>query len=122
LRAVGPGASPIRFGSQDLNFDGKLDKGTLLRDSNNQIIGDQNGDTFFDGPSTAATVVVDGSCPPGSIVAPLPPHAGATGGSSFPWLIVSIGVAAAVVVVGGGVALFFLRRQASRRTVSGEPG
>jgi hypothetical protein len=119
FRAVGTGTSPVGFGKLDLDSNGILDKGTLLRDTDNNLIGDTNGDTFFDGPQTGSTVVVGGDCPPGSVVATAPPQAD-SGGGSFPWLIVSGSVAAALVLLGGGLAVLFYRRQAARRGLPGE--
>ncbi len=117
FKALAPGTSPIRFGSKDLNGDGKLDVGTLLRDTNGSLIGDLNGDGFFDGAQQDAQVAVDGSCPAGSVVAQ---SAETAGGTSFPWLIVSGGAGVFVVVLGAGGLTLFSRRRRARRTLPDE--
>jgi hypothetical protein len=119
FQAVGAGDSAIRFGNRDIDADGVLDRGTLLKNSQADPIGDISGDTFFDGERDDARVVVDGDCPPGSTVGKaqvVSTHANDS--SSFPWLAVSGGTAAAVVLVGGiGAGLMlFRRRSAARRT------
>jgi hypothetical protein len=118
FKALASGTSRIRFGDNDLNGDGKPDIGTLLRDTNGNLIGDLNGDSFFDGAQQGAQVAVDGSCPPGTVVAQGPQDAAT--GTSFPWLIAS--AAASVFVVGlGAVGLVvFSRRQRARRTLPDE--
>ena len=114
LKAVGSGDSKIRFGSRDINEDGVLDKGTLLRDADGQPIGDANGDTIFDGDRTDGEVAVNEDCPAGTRVAPSPPGPDASGSSS-PWLIVG-GVAASVAALGGtGTVLFVARRRSVAR-------
>lgn len=66
LRALAPGESPLALPSRDLNGDGETDLGPFLRDIDAEVIGDDSGDTFFDGPIEDAIVVVDRPCPPGS--------------------------------------------------------
>ena len=115
FKALAPGTSPVGFANVDLNQDGTVDVGTLLRDTNaNLINSDSNG--FFNGDQRGAKVVVDGNCPAGSIVA----QGVASSASSFPWLIVS-GAAGAVVVVVGVVGLtLFSRRRRARRDLTEE--
>lgn len=112
FKALGPGTSPVRFGANDPNGDG-----TLLRDTNGNLIGNFNGDGFFDGPRQDAQVAVDGSCPAGSVVAQ---SAETAGGTSFPWLIVSGGAGVFVVVLGAGGLTLFSRRRRARRTLPDE--
>jgi Cohesin domain len=112
FKALGPGSSPVRFAANDPNGDG-----TLLRDTNGNLIGNFNGDGFFDGPRQDAQVAVDGSCPAGSVVALRP---ATTGGTSFPWLIASAAAGAFVVVLGAVGLVLFSRRQRARRTVRDE--
>ncbi len=66
LRALAPGESPLALSSRDLDGDGEPDLGPFLRDVDAEVIGDDSGDTFFDGPIQDAIVVVDRPCPPGS--------------------------------------------------------
>jgi hypothetical protein len=118
LKAAGAGDSKIRFGSRDLNGDGVLDQGTLLRDANGQSIGDVNGDTLFDGDRTDAEVAVNQACPAGTRVAPSPPGQDAAGSSSL-WLIAG-GVAASVAALGGTGTVVFVRRRRSVARRRGE--
>jgi Cohesin domain len=112
FKALGPGTSPVRFGANDPNGNG-----TLLRDTNGSLIGDLNGDGFFDGAQQDAQVAVDGSCPAGSVVAQ---SAETAGGTSFPWLIVSGGAGVFVVVLGAGGLTLFSRRRRARRMLPDE--
>jgi hypothetical protein len=118
FKALASGTSRVRFGNNDLNGDGTPDVGTLLRDTNGNLIGDVNSDGFFDGTGQNAQVAVGDSCPPGTVVAQGPEHASNT---SFAWLIVA-GAAGALVFVLGAVGLTLLsrRRRARRRTVPDE--
>jgi hypothetical protein len=113
FKALGPGTSPVRFGANDPNGNG-----TLLRDTNGHLIGNLNGDGFFDGAQQDAQVAVDGSCPAGSVVARGPESA--SDSSSFPWLIVSGGAGLFVVVLGAGGLTLFSRRRRARRTLPDE--
>lgn len=137
FEAVGAGNSDISFGDRDINSDGAIDRATLLRDSNAEPMGDEDGDSFFDGDMTGAQVAVDEDCPAGSVVAepaltsgtPTPlPTAGGGGGnggdddSSFPWAIVAGAVAAGVVVVGGaGAFLMRSRRKTPPPAMTDQP-
>lgn len=63
LEAVGKGISPLRLAFRDLDGDGDPDQGPFLRNVAGQIIGDETGDTFFDGPIEDAQVAVGERCP-----------------------------------------------------------
>lgn len=118
FEAVGAGDSPVRFGNRDYDSDGKLDRGSLVRDVETNFIGDSNEDTFFDGTQADAEVVVDGDCPAGSVVAQASivgePTQPSDGSSSAPWAAIGGGVAAAVVVLLG--LAFLLTRRGRRRS------
>jgi len=121
LQAVAAGESPIRFGRRDYDSNGILDDGSLLRDVETNIIGDENEDTFFDGEQTDALVVVDGKCPGGSTVAEAVKVNPASDvpddeGSSVPWAAIAGGIAAAAVLILLGAAFVLTRR--GRRTAS----
>lgn len=122
FEAVGAGDSPIRFGNRDYDSDGTLDRASFLRkyvegnlqNPGEDIIGDSNDDTFFDGEQANAQAVVDGECPDGTVVAEAstitePPVGD---GSSMPWAIIGSGGAAAVVVL-LGLAFLLTRRRGS---------
>ncbi len=71
LHALAPGESPLALPSRDLDGDGEPDLGPFLRNTDAEVIGDRNGDTYFDGPIQTAIVVVDRPCPPGSTTSSL---------------------------------------------------
>ena len=58
LEAKADGQSLLRFGNRDINEDGVQDRGTLLKDANADVIGDDTGDDFFDGERQDAMVAV----------------------------------------------------------------
>lgn len=120
LEAVGAGESPIRFGNRDADSDGNIDRASLIRNAKTEIIGDDNGDTFFDGEQTDALVVVDGECPDGSTVAQAatvdePARPAGSDDDSPPLTIIGGGIAAGVAAL---LALaFLLTRRRSRPAV-----
>lgn len=63
LKAVGAGVSLASLSPIDVNNDGKLDLGPLLKNSQGHSIGDADGDSFFDGPISNAEIAVDAACP-----------------------------------------------------------
>lgn len=120
FEAAGAGDSPIRFGTRDVDSNGMLDRGSLIRDTATNIIGDSNADSFFDGEQADAQVVVDGECPDGTVVAEAstitePP---VSDGGSTPWAII-VGGAAVSVVVLLGLAFLLTRKRGPRRHSTG---
>lgn len=63
LKAIGPGLSPASLPSVDVNGDGTIDLGPFLRDVHGDLIGDQDGDGYFDGQVFSAQIAVDMVCP-----------------------------------------------------------
>ena len=111
LEARGEGESQLEFGARDIDGDGEEDRGTLLKDVDAMDIGDEDGDSLFDGEQADALVVVGDECPEGSTVAEA---GGSDSGGSSSWLIIGGAAAVALVVgVAGGWLLFF--RRGSRR-------
>ena len=119
LKAVANGQSPLKLADQDLNNDGKPDRGLLLRNADNQTIGDDNGDTFFDGPREDALVMVGNDCPPGTTHS-APAIISASNGST-PWMLVAGAALGAIAVVAGAVTGILLFRRASRRDLPSGP-
>ncbi|MEK7248264.1 MAG: cohesin domain-containing protein [Chloroflexota bacterium] len=125
FEAVGAGDSPIRFGNRDYDSNGMPDRASFLRkyvegnlqNPGEDIIGDSNDDTFFDGEQVDAQVVVDRECPDGTVVAEastVSEPSNNDGGSATPWAIIGGGAAAGVVAL-LGLAFLLTRRRGSRR-------
>ena len=110
LEAVGEGESPLRLGDRDINGDGTPDRGTLLKDVDARVIGDVNGDSFFDGPQGEAIAVVGNDCPAGSSSVSVEGSATPSDGG-FPWLFAAGAITAALAVAGLGGVLFISRRK-----------
>ncbi|MDO8614947.1 MAG: cohesin domain-containing protein [Dehalococcoidia bacterium] len=110
LSAIGTGTSDVSLGSQDLDGDGKQDRGPFLRDADTNVIGPTvPGTTFFGGEIHGAKVAVDEACPPDSQVGH--PSAGSDGAGGVDALyLVAPGLAAAAVAVLGAVILLSRRR------------
>jgi hypothetical protein len=121
FKAVGEGTSPVSLAKIDVNGDGKPDQGVFLRGNDGGVIGDVDGDTFFDGPTDGAEIRVGAACPGNA--AALVANVGQSGGSGSTsnsdsgtntGLIVAIVVgvlAAAAVASGGG---FYLWRRSKQ--------
>jgi hypothetical protein len=111
IEATGDGTSQLSLKQADSNDDGKMDEGVFLRNVDGDIIGDANGDTFFDGPAGDAEIRVGKDCPDSDakvvIAADNSGDENGDGGGGFPWPIAG-GVAAAVVVA-AGAAFYVLR-------------
>ena len=73
LKALGPGTSPAKLASIDVNGDGTIDFGTFLRDVAGNPISDADGDGVFDGQTFDAEIAVDTACPPDASVLTPPP-------------------------------------------------
>ena len=114
LRALTSGESAIDFVRRDLNDDGELDIGPFLRNASVEIIGDVNGDTFFDGSATGAIVAVETSCPPGSNSVTI--LGAGNSGSSNTWIFIAAGVAILVLATAAGAVFFYRRSRSSPMT------
>jgi hypothetical protein len=113
LSALAPGESPLALSSRDLDGDGQPDVGPFLRDVTAEIIGDESGDTFFDGPIQDAMVAVDQPCPPGST----PSGQGATSSDdSLPGMYIWAPVLGVVLLAAATAIVLLLRRRMRART------
>lgn len=112
LEAVGEGESPLRLGDRDINEDGTLDRGTLLKNVDAEVIGDETGDSFFDGPRGEAIAVVGNDCPAGSSSVSVEGSASSSD-SGFPWLYVAGAILAALVVSALGWLMLISRRKST---------
>lgn len=110
LKAVGPGTSPLSLEKIDLDNDGVLDQGPFLRDVSGEIIGDEDGDTFFDGSTADAEIRVGEPCP-GQLEARVQPLS--DGGTNYGLVAGIAGGVVAALLAAGTLAAFVLRRRAA---------
>ena len=109
FKAVGTGASRLSMEKVDLNDDGTLDRGPFLRDVAGEIIGDEDGDTLFDGPINDAEIRVDEPCP-GQAAAAAVLHSEDNGGASVS-LVAGLALGALAIVALAAATIVFLRRR-----------
>jgi hypothetical protein len=117
MTAVGDGTSPVSIDPVDIDGDGGPDRGILLRNADNAIIGDNTDDTFFDGPHAVAEIRVGSACPGGEEVVSAGPQTGTseTDDGNDSWVLVAVGAAAVAVLAAAAAGLLLIRR---RRTIS----
>lgn len=114
LKAIGSGTSQLSLAPVDLNGDGNPDQGVLLRTVDSAIIGDTNGDTFFDGLTTPTEIRVGADCPGGGHVVPAQGPSSApsqSSGSSSSWIWIVVAAGAIVVVASAAAGVLFMRRR-----------
>lgn len=112
FKAISPGASELTLDKTDLNDDGTLDRGPLLRDVAGEVIGDEDGDTLFDGAAKGAEIRVGEPCPGQATAAAVRLSEDDDGGVSVAVIVGATlgGLAAAGLAAG----VFVWRRRASR--------
>jgi hypothetical protein len=121
LRALAPGTATLSIAPVQIDI-GTI--GPFLRDVEGSLIGDEDGDSLFDGPIIEAEVRIDGECPGGGAPPVLEtprasPEDGSGSGSgdgddssTALWIGLGIGIGAIVSVGGLGVYLWSRRRAA----------
>jgi hypothetical protein len=97
----------------DIDGDRVPDRGILLRNIDNAIIGDTNGDTFFDGPVSDAEIRVGAECatPGHVVVAGSSSETNGSGGGDNAWVWIAIGAGVVAVVAAVGAGLLLARRR-----------
>ena len=110
LKAKGPGISPLNIDKPDIDGDGKPDRGPLLRNVAGDILGDDDGDTLFDGPISNAEIRVGEACSGAAMGATV--LARDDGGISLALLIGAIVGGGAAVALTIGAVLLLRRRTA----------
>jgi hypothetical protein len=125
LEAKADGASEISLAGIDANADGKDDRGVFLRNVDGDIIGDDDEDTFFDGPVASAKIVVGESCEDSDakVVAASGTEGSGDdddGGDALP-LVVGGAIAFGLIALAGAGYLAYRRRQESRAPEPGTP-
>lgn len=129
VEAIAEGTSPLSIQGIDLTDDEIVDRGVLLRNADSLIIGDEDGDSFFDGPREDAEIRVGTDCedPDARVVlveleseTPTPDNGDDTNGddddsNALPFII---GGVLLVLIAGAAAAYFYMR---SRRAADGGP-
>ena len=110
LEARGSGTSELAIEKVDLDDDGAPDQGPLLRDVAGDIIGDDDGDTLFDGPVNGAEIRVGDLCPESA--ATVQPIGDDDGVSVALVIAAALGGVAALAIV-AALGAFLLRRRAA---------
>jgi hypothetical protein len=113
LEATGEGESDLGFGERDLDANGDLDRGTLLKDVDAKVIGDESGDDYFDGETTGAVVVVGDDCPDGTNAISVAGAEDSSESSSWVYVAAALGAAALALVAGAVVVIRRRRRSAA---------
>ena len=117
LKTVAPGQSDLTLASRDLDGDGDPDLGPFLRNAAGEIIGDENDDTFFDGPITDAEVRVGTACPGQAMAGgqnATPVQDVRDGGVNWGVIAGAVAGGVALLVAAGGISTFFLHRRRAR--------
>lgn len=109
LKALRSGTSDLELIKRDIDGDGRIDLGPLLRNVDADPLGDTNGDAIFDGSIENAQVAVDTPCDDEAPGPTLDATDGSGGLSTA--LIAAIAVAGAAVTLIAGFAAFRLFRR-----------
>lgn len=105
LTAVGEGITELDISGEDIDGDGIIDRGTYFSDIDASPIGDEDGDTYFDGTIRNGAVAVDASCADAN-----PAESGGDDGTD---LLPVIAGAAVLLLAALGVAVLVFRRRGS---------
>ena len=108
LKAVGTGTSSLSLEKIDLDDDDSPDQGPFLRDVAGETIGDDDGDTFFDGSTTDAEIRVGEPCPGQAEAAVQSLDEGDT---NYGLVVGIAGGVVAGLLAAGALAAFVLRRR-----------
>ena len=111
LRALASGSSKVNLAVLDIDDDGAVDIGPLLRNVDGEILGDSDGNTIFDGPIENAEVAVDSdaACPEST---PSDTLSTSSGEDSINWALVAL-------AAGGGSAGLLISGLVARRLLKG---
>jgi hypothetical protein len=113
FEAIAEGTAQLFITPIDLDGNGIVDRGLLLRNVDEAIIGDLDEDTFFDGPVSNAEVRVGSDCAGGGEVTQDGESGGGGGDEddSNSWLLIAAGAGVVAVVAAAGAALVLTRRR-----------
>ena len=113
MMPVGNGVSEVGLGPLDINEDGTLDRGILLRNVDGALIGDEDGDSLFDGPAASAEIRVGSDCEDGATVVPADAQTEDDDGGSDTWIWIVSGIVIVLVAAAGTVGIAVMRRRSS---------
>jgi hypothetical protein len=116
FNAIAAGTSPIGLDPVSISGTGAADRGILLKNKDNAIIGDTSGDTFFDGPHHRGEIRVGSDCTSGAHVASVdtqPPESNGKDSGTSAWVWVAIAAAVVALVGGAGAGIALMRRRRS---------
>ena len=121
FKAIGEGTSRLSVEKIDLDGDGTPDQGPFLRAHSAEIIGDEDGDTFFDGPITDAEIRVGSPCPgaqeaEGSQEGPTVRTVDDDGGIGAGIIVGVVAGGIAALIAAGGLSAFLIRRRRQAST------
>jgi len=107
FEALKPGTATLEYARSDFNADGVVDLGPYLKDAGAEVIGDDDGDAYFDGEATGAVIEIGGPCPnevevPGE----------EDGSSGANWLVIALAAVGALAVAALTVILLISRKSA----------
>lgn len=128
LQAKREGTSDLSLVAKDDNADGRNDRGVFLRNAAGEIIGDEDGDTFFDGSVGSGQIVVGEECEDSDarvVAAAAGGDSGSDGdgGSDVLPLVIGGAVAFGLIALAGAGYLAYKRRRETGVTdlTSGSP-
>jgi hypothetical protein len=129
FEAVGEGTTEIDLNGFDIDGNDAIDRGVFLRDVEDRILGDEDGDTFFDGPKESAEIRVGEDCDDSSarvVVGSLEEDEVVEeddddDGSALP-LVLGVAGAAAILGAAGFLGYRYMRRRGAGTGGEANPG
>lgn len=110
VRGIAEGNTELSFSKRDVDGDTTQDDGIVVRDVDTSFVGDDNGDSFFDGPVSSGLLAVGQTCEDAIAGEPTTsPDSGDDDGTNV-WTIVAVTVGIAAVAAAAGVFVALRRR------------
>jgi hypothetical protein len=107
FEALKAGTATVEYTRSDFDSDGELDLGPYLKDAKADVIGDDDGDSYFDGEATGAVIEIGGECPD---VVDVPGKKEGSSGAN--WLVIVLAAVGALVAGAVTVILLISRKGA----------
>jgi hypothetical protein len=127
IEAVSNGKSDISLNKIDDNADGANDRGVFLRNAAGDVIGDEDGDSFFDGPVGSGQIVVGAACEDSDtkvVIASSGTDSDGdddSGSDALPFVIGGAIAFGLIALAGAGYLAYKRRREGSVTDLSSEP-